>query len=221
MNLTNSCQNVLLKRSEAYFEISKSFKYIKTLKLIAWLCIAQDLPNPHIKKILAGMKVLGQRELNKAESRSYMEFRSVSWSGTCQLLWIMMRSRTPAKEWAIFIVWASERREKKTEGERDSSIQHKRIKFYVTGGSNKYSHLCSFLSNVWERDCKVCWLVPFFSLGFWSSFMVPSWSAQSYIVKLRSILPGDSPVTETSASSVTLNPLVTFRLRPLNVFDFV
>lgn len=51
----------------------------------------------------------GQCEWDKAESWSYMGFWSVSWSGICQLLWIMMRSRTPAKEWALFIVWASER----------------------------------------------------------------------------------------------------------------
>lgn len=37
----------------------------------------------------------------------------------------------------------------------------------------KHSHLCSFLLSVWERDCKVLWLVPFFSLAFWSCFMVP------------------------------------------------
>lgn len=36
-----------------------------------------------------------------------MEF--LSCSGNCQLLWMVMKSRSPAKEYALFIVWASER----------------------------------------------------------------------------------------------------------------
>ena len=41
--------------------------------------------------------------------------------------------------------------------------------------------------------------------GFSSCFMVPSWSAQSYIVEARSTLPGDFSVTETSAHSLLLS----------------
>lgn len=76
---------------------------------------------------------MSQRGWEKAESSSYMEFRSVSWSGTCQLLWIMMRSRSPAKEWVLFIVWASEQwaRRERQEHCETISLKHLRIKVYL------------------------------------------------------------------------------------------
>lgn len=43
------------------------------------------------------------------------------------------------------------------------------------------------------------------SFGLWSCFTVPSWSARSYIVELSGVLPGDSPVTETSAYPLLLS----------------
>lgn len=64
--------------------------------------------------------------------------------------------------------------------------------------------------------------VDWICLGFWSCFTVRPWWAQSYMVELRSILPGDScRHRHLSISSVTLSPLVSFCLSPPNVFDLL
>ena len=59
-----------------------------------------------------------------------------------------------------------------------------------------------------------------FPSGFWSCFMVPSWFAQSYIAELRSSPRWLPHHRNLSIFSVTLNPLHSFRLTPLNVFIF-
>lgn len=157
-----------------------------------------------------------------------MEFRSVSWSGTCQLLWMMMRSRSPAKEWALFIVWASERergRERKTPWEHFNTAYENKIlcghSGCLKGGGTKIL-TCAPFCHVWERDCKVWWLVPFFSLGFWSYFMVSPLICSVLYSGAEERSPRWLPRHRNlSISSVILNPLVSFRLSPLNVFDFV
>lgn len=165
----------------------------------------------------------------KAERWSYMELRSVSWSGTCQLLWTMMRSRSPAKDWVLFIVWASEGWTQK-EREKDSesiSIKHKTIIFYhdntfwilVRSKVQTFSPVLFSVERLREK-CKVHCLVP--PLLFWllELFHGP--------LLICSVLYGGAEEhsprwlhrhRNLSISFVTLNPLVSFRLRPLNVFD--
>lgn len=87
-----------------------------------------------------------------------------------------MRSRSPAKEWALFIVWASEKQQKK---ELFNTAQEKKHPGCFTGVRLKYPHLCFFLISVWKRRIVTCF--DWFPLGFWSCFMVPSWWALLYI----------------------------------------
>lgn len=141
-----------------------------------------------------------------------MEF--LSWSGTCQLLWMVMKSRSPAKEYALFIVWASGR-------ERQYCIMKSHVDtldFCKENGRNILT--CGPVCRVSERRTLKCddWV----SLCFWSCFMVPLLMSSFLYSEAREHPPRWLPRhrNQWAYFYVTLNPLVSFHLSPLNVFDF-
>lgn len=130
-----------------------------------------------------------------------MEF--LSCSGNCQLLWMVMKSRSPAKEYALFIVWASERGGRRRWGWTLHAERKEVEDSPVVAAVERWvlRWLDSFLP----------WLLePFHGLLLvrWVFYSRAEQHPPRWLPRHRNLI----------LSAVTLGPLVTFRL---TVFDFM